>query len=107
MSYPDRYHPDYDRVMNYPLASGWINPARMADEVIDFIVNEINIPVNQLDIKVDEENDTVSIEYEQDVQYFEIQTNGQYVWIEYSDGIFEHIPTQRNFKIKQLRLWKS
>lgn len=75
--YPDNLHPDYDRVMNYPLISGWINPAGMADEVIA-AMEEAGLC--DPDIQVNTEEDQIIITY--DIggdNYFELITDGSMV----------------------------
>lgn len=109
MSYPDCAHPDYDRVMNYPLISGWINPARMADEVIAALEEA---GLCDPSIQVNTEEDEIIITYDSGGDnYFELITDGSMLVFTDTtmlEGWFmKDKPYTINTFKSRMKLWKS
>lgn len=77
MSYPDSAYVGYGEAIDYPLSIGWINPARMADDVIQCLTNAGMEPTK---ITVNTDDDEIIVSYESGEDYFELATDGEIVF---------------------------
>ena len=109
MSYPDRHYAGYGEAIDYELSTGWINPAHMANEVIDAMTEAGLIDP---DIKVNTEEDQIIITYDAgDDDYFELVTDGRVVVFTDATLLREWFMKDKPYTISEfklkLKLWKS
>lgn len=77
MSYADSAYVGYGEAMDYPLSIGWINPARMADDVIQCLIDAGLEPTK---ITVNTDDDEIIVNYQNGEEYFELATDGKTVF---------------------------
>jgi len=90
MSYADRHYIGYGEAIDYDPLSGWINPARMADDAIEILKNA-GFEINQITVNTD--NDEILVSYEKGEDYFKICTDGKIIFFYDIQGL-DHIECQ-------------
>ena len=109
MSYAVWHYIGYRDAIDYELASGWINPARMADEVIDAMTEAGLIDP---DIQVNTEEDEIIITYDAgEDDYFELITDGSMVIFTDTTMLQGWFMRDKPYTIDtfkaRMKLWKS
>lgn len=77
MSYPDSVYVGYGEAIDYAPLTGWINPAQMADDVIQCLVDAGMEPTQ---IAVNTDDDEIIVSYDNGEEYFQLATDGEIVF---------------------------